>query len=290
MPESLQDILLYSTGVLFVLALLILLISLRLFRRSRRDVFWRRRREAGQRGWRLFLLASVLLFLSAASCVSSVLLALFTKEPEAPPAVNVALSDADRTAPVVDLETIPPADALPSPTPGEVEATPPPAPTEPSASPTPVPTVVVIITATPPSTTPTNTPFATFTPQMTPLVSSVTPGPNATLTITALDSQISDAFTPVEPDTQFREGITRLYLFVDFRDMRQGVLWRRELYRDGELVDGNAYLWGSESDGSSYFFFGSDTGFPPGSYEIRLYIGEGGEPVDVAAFTVTEAG
>lgn len=287
MPESLQDILLYSTGVFFVLALLILLISLRLFRRSRRDVFWRRRREAGQRGWRLFLLASALLVFSAAACVSSFLLSIFSEEPE-PTMTNVALSDTDRTAPVVDLETASETDVLPSPTPGEGEGMPSSTPTESSASPTPVPTVVVIITATPPSTTPTNTPFATFTPQVTPLVSSVTPGPNASLTITALDSQISDAFTPVEPRTQFRAGVTRLYLFVDFRDMRQGALWRRELYRDGELVDGNAYLWGSESDGSSYFFFGSDSGFMPGSYEIRLYIGEGGAPVDVAAFTVVE--
>ena len=71
MPELSPDTLLYGAAGLFALAVLLFLISLRLFRRSRRDVFWRRRREAGQRGWRLFVLAFTLFVLSGVTCAST---------------------------------------------------------------------------------------------------------------------------------------------------------------------------------------------------------------------------
>ncbi|WP_119072289.1 hypothetical protein [Aggregatilinea lenta] len=290
MPESLQNTLVYVTGAFFVLALLLVLISLRLFRRSRTDVFWRRRREAGQRGWRLFLLGGVLLVLSAVACVSSVALSIFGEE-DTTPAIPTEIAGG-RTADVLDEVTATDTlEALPTTALVDEAITLPPQPvepTEPVVTPTPAPTVVVIITATPPLTTPLPTPFATFTPYVTPVVSSVTPSPDAALEITALDSAISDQLGPVNPATRFEAGIKRIYLFVDFSNMAQGVLWKRELYHDGDLLDGNTYLWGSESDGSSYFFFGSDTGFVAGDYEIRLYIGESNTPVSSARFTVTE--
>ncbi len=288
MPESLQNILVYLTGAFFVLALLVVLIALRLFRRSRTDIFWRRRREAGQRGWRLFLFGGVLLALSAVACVSSVVLSVFGDDETPTTATEVAGA---RTADVLDVTATPSLEPLPTTALVDNEATLAPQPaesTEPPVTQTPAPTVVVIITATPPLTTPLPTPFATFTPYVTPVVSSVTPSPDAALEITALDSAISDQLGPVNPSTSFEAGIARIYLFVDFRNMTQGVLWKRELYRGGELVDGNAYLWGSETEGSSYFFFGSDTGFPVGDYEIRLTIGEAQTPISSVRFTITE--
>ncbi len=144
-----------------------------------------------------------------------------------------------------------------------------------------------MITTTPVS-TPTETPFPTYTPLATPLVSDVTPLPNAMIRITALDDQISDALTPVNPRGAFRAGTTRIYLFVEFTGMAQGVLWKRELYRDGQKIDGNSYLWGLETDGTGYFFFGDDSGFPPGDYEIRLYIGSDEDPVNIASFAIVE--
>lgn len=290
MPESLQNILVYVTGAFFVLALLLVLIALRLFRRSRTDIFWRRRREAGQRGWRLLVLGGALLILSVVACVSSVFMSVFGGDDETPAAPTAVAGV--RTADVLDVTATPSPETLPTTALVDNAATLPPqlvAPTEAPITPSPPPTVVVIVTATPPLTTPLPTPFATFTPYVTPLVSSVTPNPDAALEITALDSAISDQLGPVNPGTSFEAGIKRIYLFVDFRNMTQGVLWKRELYRDGELVDGNVYLWGSETDGSSYFFFGSDTGFPAGDYEIRLTIGAVQTPISSARFTITES-
>lgn len=281
MPELNQNTLLYTTGAIFGLALILFVISVRLFRRSRRDVFWRRRREAGQRGWRLLLVSIFLLIVSGLFCGVTGLASWMSEDDatDTPSSTSVAeLSPA--------VSELPPSIAVgQSPSPTDFQTPVPPTPTE---SPSPVPTVVVIITATPQH-TPTETLFATFTPYVTPPVSNVTPEPGARITITALDDQISDSLMPLNPRSVFNIGTTRIYLFVRFRTMTPGVLWKRYLYHEGERVDGGEYLWGSQTNGESYFFFGNENGFPPGEYEIRLFIGESETPVSVMPFEITES-
>lgn len=272
MPD--QTMLVYITLALFVIGLLLILVSLRLLRRSRTDAFWRRRREAGQRGFRLFLLGFGLFVLSGFGCGLSLMLMIFSTDeadesPTATAAVIAGVGSVPSVTPTVtsdsDVRSLTPV---------------------PDESMTPI-TTVVIVTATP-GATPTETQFATFTPNASPVISSVTPEPDAQIVITALDDQISDTLEPINPRTLFQAGTTRIYLFVEFRSMTQGVLWKRLLYRDGELIDGNTYLWGSEPEGQSYFFFGNDSGFEPGAYEVRVYIGESASPVSVMPFTIVE--
>ena len=280
MSATWQNALPYVTGAFFVLALLLFLVSFRLFRRSRTDVFWRRRRDAGQRGWRLFVLAFALIVLSGVSCTLTLLVSLFAGDEETTPVATELAGQGSALNPVQTAAT--PLVIQPSPT-GGGAATPPPDQTlSPLVSPTPV---VVIITTTPIH-TPTETLFPTFTPNVPPPVSSVTPLPGAQISITALDDQISDALTPVNPRATFDAGTKRIYLFVQFRGMAQGVLWKRILYRDGAPIDSNTYLWGLETAGASYFFFGNDNGFEPGNYEIRLFIGEGDIPTSIIPFMV----
>ena len=76
MPDDIQNTLVYLTGGLFLLALLLLVLSVRFFRRSRTDVFWRRRRDAGQRGWRTLVLSVVLIVLSSILCLFTLVAAL----------------------------------------------------------------------------------------------------------------------------------------------------------------------------------------------------------------------
>jgi len=276
---------------------LLFLVSARLFRRSRRDVFWRRRREAGQRGWRLFVLAFTLLLISGVTCASTLVISamrddesldgtptvtgLAAEQPLSPAAPEGdALEAVAATTPTATLDpllfTLPPVETSATPTLllGILPTNPPPP-----------ETVVVIVTATPGS-TPTETPFPTYTPHVPPLVSEVTPAPNASLQITALDDEVTDTLLPVSPDTHFPAGTERIYLFVAFENMTQGVLWRRELYRDNELIEGNSYLWGLPTEGRTSFFVGSDPGFAPGSYEIRLFLGDAPTPVSHMSFTI----
>ncbi len=68
--------------------------------------------------------------------------------------------------------------------------------------------------------------------------------------------------------------------------MQSGVLWRRELIFNDQVIQRLSYLWGREQDGNAYFFFGQEGGFKTGKYEIRVFIGESEAPAAVTAFTV----
>lgn len=297
MFDTLDNALPYITGGLFALALLLIAVSVYQFRRSRTDVFWRKRRDAGRRGLRLFMTAMLLFLASGVACLMTVLaimveddqpddsapvadLATTATTPAASESVATTAA-AQATVTTTDPETSDAGDAAPTNTPSAPPATL-------ANSPTPLPSVVVIITASPAATA-TQTPFPTFTPHATPLVSSVTPHPRASLEITALDDRVSDTAEPVNPRTTFTAGTERIYLFVDYRNMNEGVLWQRLLYYENEQIDGSTYLWGQDSDGAGYFFFGRDGGFEPGNYEIRLMLGDQTEPVSTATFRVLPA-
>jgi hypothetical protein len=119
------------------------------------------------------------------------------------------------------------------------------------------------------------------------LESSVTPSPTARLTINALDTQIGKDNGPVNPADTFPAGFTRIYFFGTYTDMSKGVLWRRELWMNGEISESHEYLWGQGDTGTFFFFFGKEGGFQPGKYEIRLYIGSGTDPAATSSFSVT---
>lgn len=279
MRETIQNALPYITGSLFGLALLLILVSLRLFRRSRTDVFWRRRREAGQRGWKLFVLAFGLIVFGSVSCVLTLVVGVIgdndSTATNTPPAtqevaLNVNTPETPGSTPSPALET----NSAPENTPDAFALTLPPA------------TVVYVIITETPAFTPTVTPFPTFTPQVLPATSSVTPHPDAVLRIAALSDQIDASLRPVNPRTTFAAGTRRIFFFVEFSAMTDGVLWRRAIYKDGELFDDNTYLWGLSASGTGHFFFGQDSGFEPGDYEIRLFIGETDTPASVMPFTI----
>jgi hypothetical protein len=106
------------------------------------------------------------------------------------------------------------------------------------------------------------------------------------LRIYALDTQISATYEPVNPSRTFQAGFTRLFFFVEFRSMERGVLWRRELIRDGVVIQQGQFLWGQDSTGRTFFFVGEESGFTAGQYELRLYIGESQSPEVTTPFVV----
>jgi len=279
MRETIQNALPYLTGSLFVLALLLILVSLHLFRRSRTDVFWRRRREAGQRGWKLFVLAFGLIVFAGVSCALTFAFGVLDDDDSTPTGTPPATQEV-----ALGEDTPRALDATPSP---PLETNNPTENTPDSFALTPPSTalMIVIITATP-AFTPTATLFPTFTPQVMPATSSVTPLPDAVLRIAALSDQIDAALRPVNPRTTFAAGTKRIFFFVEFSAMSEGALWRRAIYKDGELFDDSTFIWGLAANGTGHFFFGQDSGFEPGEYEIRLFIGETDTPASVMPFTI----
>src|SRR3954466_14432498 len=71
-PQQLQQVQVAAPLIavgLFILALLLMLLSVYYFRRSRTDFYWRSRRRAGQFGWRIFVVALSLTLVSGVICV-----------------------------------------------------------------------------------------------------------------------------------------------------------------------------------------------------------------------------
>ncbi len=355
--EQLQPVAPVIAAALLALALLLFLMSLRFFRKSRTDFYWRRRRSAGQAGWRLFVWSIILTLFSGLVClVTGVAGLIYTKStptmaaallnsptatvrsltptlvaptkppsatasPQSPTITQSAMPSPTRTATatatvattaapsVVPTNTSSPTKTptnTPTDTPTRTPAsTPTPTPTATATgTPTDTPTRTPTATQTPSPTatvtdTPTDTPTATITPTPTDtlipalvstfsLESSVTPGANASITITSLDTQVSSDGNPVNPSTRFKAGFTRVFFFVNFSGMQAGVRWRRDLLLNDQVIQSHEYLWGMAQDGTAFFFFGQEGGFKPGKYEIRLYIGEATEPAASQSFTVTE--
>lgn len=261
-------------GVLFIVSLLLFLISLVLLRRSRKGPYWRARRVAGDRGGRLLIVSAVLFISTLALAFFGGFAIIALGGPSA-----VIPRDPNALAGVV----------LPSPT----------AAADPNASPTstteataeitadimetdPPPSATQAPTAEPSTAQPTETRAATTAPtqgfmaalQLTPITALRQPRASASMELTAADSDLSADQTPIQARDRFEPGIERIYLWYNYRDMDDGVVWSRVLYRDGVPVQGANYLWSLDSEGSHFFFFGNDDGYPPGSYEARLFIGE----------------
>ncbi len=330
--EQLQPVAPVIAAVLFALALLLFVTSLRFFRKSRTDFYWRRRRSAGQRGWRLFVWSIILTLLSGLLCLVTGLTGLIyarttptaiallrsatlthagpttavqpspslTRTLTATVTKSAAVQPTQMASPTITIIPSSTTTITPSAT---ATATLTPTPTlTPSLTPTPTATATATPTYTAtPTATVTDTPTTTFTPTITPtptdtlipviqstsLESNVTPSADASISITALDTQVSNDGTPITPSTTFKAGFSRIFFFVDFKGMQSGVLWRRELLFNGQLVQSHEYLWGMAQDGSAFFFFGQEGGFKPGNYEIRLFIGEGTQPIAAMTFTVS---
>ncbi len=96
-PGQLQIAAPYLAVGLLALALVFFLISLRYFRKSRTDFYWRRRRTAGQRGWRLFVWSLGLMLVSGIICLVTGLAGLINPRPTPPiTQTSVALAPSSR--------------------------------------------------------------------------------------------------------------------------------------------------------------------------------------------------
>lgn len=272
MPDILQTLVPYIVGGMFFLALVLFLVALVYFRRGKRDRYWRLRRAASLTGWQLFLISLTLAFVASAVCLFSGFASLVLEGGLQASPVPVSGSPTVLVSPLITV--LPTAQAAattampsPSPTPQPASATPSATPTgTASATASPRPTrLVASVTLAGPTATPTATEL-----QVWPLASNVTPPPEADLTIVAVDRAVSADLQPVNPDALLQAGITRLYFWVAYRGMVDGVAWERLLLRDGRVIQGGAYLWNGGAEGTALYFFGDAEGFTPGEYEIRL--------------------
>ncbi|MEO8612768.1 MAG: hypothetical protein ABI690_33045 [Chloroflexota bacterium] len=279
MTRLLVSLLPYIIIGLYVIAILVFVLSLQQLRRGRTGSYWRLRRTAGQRGGQLFLLAIALIGIASALALFSGLADLAYRR-----LTGTLVNDPDIPKGVVLPSITPP--LLFTTTPTAIKATPSvtvitlsSTPTRIQPSETAAPSATSSATLTPSDTlTPTNTPIPSATFEsvlaLTPRPSQRQPRAGASIKITSAAQGVAADQSPTQPGTQFSAGVQRVYFFFDYQTMDDGIGWSRILFRDGIPIQGQSYLWSLGESGSSYFFFGSEDGYPPGEYEARLYVGD----------------
>ncbi len=296
---------------LFVLAGLSFLVALWFLRRGRRDPYWRLRRDAARAGWRWLRVSLALFLVAAGTCLLSSLLPSLIVDGQLPwqtlatPAQvgAVATSPAGPLTMTLEQASSPtPARVTAEPLPGATHTTlpvtvtriPPTARAEVRPSTTPVPqarpslTATLQATLTPPASSTAAPVFATSVPtslattppvtaapptlvMVTPLDSAVRPRPDAALVIMGVSDRVDSDLRVTNPLSTLPDGVRRIYFGIEYMNMVDGMAWERALYRDGELVQGGAYLWAGGEAGTATHFFGTTEGFGAGDYAIRVY-------------------
>jgi len=172
---------------------------------------------------------------------------------------------------------------------------PPPAPT---STPPPPPTATPRPTRTP-TVTPTRRPTATppFIPTSTPAIplpeSALSPLPSAVparegarIAVITLAADKTDSGEPVDPGTEFPPGGHRVYLFVSYEGMTNGVAWTFVVYHEGKLLDQTTQLWEWGEKGRTYLYYQPPQGYEPGIHEMAIFIES--HLQRIAQFVITE--
>lgn len=249
MLSAIVSILPFILGVIVLTGLIGAFVN---FRRGRRAPYFRLRQQSNRAGWRWLLVV----MLSSAGAIGALQLRQYI-EP-------------------FELEALLP--SAPSPTPTfELLA---------------FPTGTVDLTLTPkdildgpPTITPTEgPPTAPPTPYISTIESAVTPPADASLTVTAISSGLSPELEPVNTGEVFPVGTPRIYYWIEFENMVDGMSWSRALLLDGRVVRTESEAWERGSEGVAYYWFDAQGGWPTGRYEVQFFLGE--ELVDSATYQV----
>jgi len=77
---------------------------------------------------------------------------------------------------------------------------------------------------------------------------------------------------PTPPPTTFPAGTERICGRFRVENMPAGAAWTAAWYREGELEDSTTLLWDGRPNQPGYIYNTRPNGFPPGRWEVRLYI------------------
>mgnify|MGYP001243231139 FL=1 len=235
-----------------LIAIIALVAAFTNFRRARKAPYYRIRRQSNQKGWRWVLA----LLLAGAGAIA----ALQAQELVEPVDLQALLPQAGTATPTFALLAFPTGTVDLTLTPKDILSGPP--------------------TITPTDAPPTLSP----TPYIATIETTVTPPVEASLALTAISSGISADLEPVNTGDVFPAGTPRIYYWVEFENMANGMSWSRALLLDGRVVRTESEAWERGTEGVAYYWFDAQGGWPAGRYEVQFFIGE--EMVDSATYEV----
>lgn len=161
-------------------------------------------------------------------------------------------------------------------------------PPTPSITPTPTVTatttrtLIPTITWTPSITyTPTITATATITstPEIPEAITvlfqeTVTPDPQAALSPIQISRSLDRLNRPINPDTVFENPVNTLYGAFTYDHLQNGVRWTALWYRGTQVICVETQPWDGGTGGYGFTECRPQTGWLPGEYEIRMFLGE----------------
>lgn len=228
----------FLLGIVVIVAFGIALVN---FRRSRQAPYFRLRREANRKAWRSILAVVV--------GVAGVLAALRMRQFVPPVDLRSMLGPGSTVSEQPSLLNQDQTLTAP-PTSDQTDTKPPTiTPTQPTLAPSPTSVIATI-----------NSP--------------ITPPADASLTVTDISSGISTNLRPVDVGATFPVGTPRIYFWIEFENMQDGMSWSRVLLLNNEVVRTESEAWQQGSEGVAYYWFEAQGGWPAGQYEIRFYLGD----------------
>lgn len=102
-----------------------------------------------------------------------------------------------------------------------------------------------------------------------------------------LSSTVTKDYKAVNPGSVFGEGFYTLYATFDYKDMADGMAWAWVWRHNGKVIDGGNELWVYGDEGPGYIFLSPEEGFGEGAYTLEIWVN--GELLGQASATMNDA-
>ena len=102
-----------------------------------------------------------------------------------------------------------------------------------------------------------------------------------------LSSAVTDEYEAISPADVFGEGFYTLYATFAYEGMANGMEWAWVWRHNGKVVDGGNELWAYGDDGPGYVYLSPEEGFQEGNYTLEIWVN--GELLGQATATMNDA-
>ncbi len=111
--------------------------------------------------------------------------------------------------------------------------------------------------------------------------------PETELGTVVLSSTVTDEYKAINPANLFGEGFYTLYATFDYKEMADGMAWAWVWRHNGAVIDGGNEFWAYGDEGPGYIYLSPEEGFSEGTYSLEVWVN--GELLGQASATMNDA-